>query len=67
MIGYCYVNDTFRKAVKGASTLDDIRDALNFYFEMCDEMKVPIEVQWRCVGIIFDQYRKENYDEEERL
>ena len=58
MLGYCYVIDTFRKAVKGASTLDDIRDALNFYFEMCYEMKVPFEVQWRCVGIIFDQYRK---------
>lgn len=55
---YGYVSDMFRKAVKYSDTIDDIKGALNFFFESCDDLNVPIETQWMCVGIIFDQYRK---------
>lgn len=55
---YGYVSDMFRKAVKYSDTIDDIKCALNFFFESCEDLNVPIETQWRCAGIIFDQYRK---------
>lgn len=55
---YGYASDTFRKAVKYSDTIEDIKGALNFFFESCEDLNVPIENQWRCVGIIFDQYRK---------
>lgn len=56
--GYGYINDMFRKAVKSSNNTDDIIGALNLFFESCDDLKVPIDRQWRHVGIIFDQYRK---------
>lgn len=55
---YGYVSDMFRKAVKYSDTIDDIKGALNFFFESCEDLNVPIETQWHCAGIIFDQYRK---------
>ena len=55
---YGYVTDMFRKSLKSARTSADIKGALNFYFKACDDLKVPIELQWRSIGIIFDQYRK---------
>lgn len=55
---YGYVNDMFGKAVKYSDTIEDIKGALNFFFESCDDLNVSIETQWRCVGIIFDLYRK---------
>lgn len=55
---YGYVSDMFRKAVKYSDTIEDIKGALNFFFESCEDLNVPIETQWHCVGIIFDQYRK---------
>lgn len=58
MSSYGYVNDMFRKAIKDSNNSDDIGGALNFFFESCDTLKVPLETQWRCVGIIFDYYRK---------
>lgn len=53
-----YVSDMFRKAVRCSDTVDDIKGALNLYFESCEDLNVPIESQWRYVGIAFDQYRK---------
>lgn len=55
---YGFVSDMFRKAVKHSNSSNDIKGALNLFFESCDDLDVPIETQWRCVGIIFDQYRK---------
>lgn len=55
---YGYVSNMFRKAVKRSNSSDDIKRALNFFFESCEDLGVPIETQWRCVGIIFDLYRK---------
>lgn len=54
---YGYVTDMFRKSLKSARTLDDIKGALNLYFEVCDDLKIPIERQWYCVGITFDRFR----------
>lgn len=48
----------FRKSLKSARTSADIKGALNFYFEACDDLKIPIEAQWYCIGIIFDRFRK---------
>lgn len=56
--GFGYVNDMFRKAIKRSNNTDDIIGALNLFFELCDDLKVPINMQWRHVGIVFDQYRK---------
>lgn len=58
MISYGYVGDTFKKFLKRTRTSADIKDALNFYFEACDDLKIPIETQWYCIGIIFDRFRK---------
>lgn len=58
MISYGYVGDMLRKSLKRAKTSSDIKDALNFYFDACDDLKIPIETQWYCIGIIFDRYRK---------
>lgn len=55
---YGYVTDMFRKSLKSARTSADIKAALNFYFEACDDLKIPIETQWYCIGIIFDRFRK---------
>lgn len=55
---YGYVTDMFRKSLKSARTSADIKGALNFYFEACDDLKIPIEKQWHCIGIIFDMFRK---------
>jgi hypothetical protein len=55
---YGYVTDMFRKSLKSARTSADIKVALNFYFEACDDLKIPIETQWYCIGIIFDRFRK---------
>lgn len=55
---YGYVTDMFRKLLKSARTSADIKVALNFYFEACDDLKIPIETQWYCIGIIFDRFRK---------
>jgi hypothetical protein len=55
---YGYVSDMFRKSLKSARTTADINCALNFYFEACDDLKIPIETQWYCIGIIFDRFRK---------
>lgn len=55
---YGYVIDIFRKAVKYSNSSNDIKGALNFFFESCDDLNIPIETQWRCVGITFDRYRK---------
>lgn len=57
MSSYGYVNDMLRKSLKRARTSDDIKGTLNFYFEACDDLKIPIETQWCCIGIIFDMYR----------
>lgn len=54
---YGYVSDMLRKSLKRARTSDDIKSALNFYFDACDDLKIPIETQWYCIGIIFDRYR----------
>ena len=59
MINYGYVTDMFSKSLKSARTLADIKSALNFYFEANDDLKIPIETQWYCIGIIFDKFRKE--------
>lgn len=53
-----YVLDMTRKALKSAETIDDIKGVLNFLFESLDNWDVPIETQWRYIGIMFDQYRK---------
>lgn len=58
MISYGYVGDMFKKSLKRAKTSADIKSALNFYFDACDDLKIPIETQWYCIGIIFDRYRK---------
>ena len=58
MNSYGYVSDMFRKSLKSARTSDDIKSVLNFYFEACDDLKIPIETQWYCIGIIFDRFRK---------
>lgn len=58
MSSYGYVSDMFRKSLKSARTSADIKEALNFYFEACDDLKIPIETQWYCIGIIFDMFRK---------
>lgn len=58
MSSYGYVSDMLRKSLKSARTSDNIKYALNFYFEACDDLKIPIETQWYCIGIIFDRYRK---------
>lgn len=58
MTCYGYVSSMFRKAIKDSNNTDDIRCALNFFFASCDTLKIPIEMQWRCVGIVFDKYRK---------
>lgn len=55
---YGYVSDMFRKAIKYSDTIEDIKGALNLFFESCEDLNVPIESQWRYVGIVFDQYRK---------
>lgn len=57
MSNYGYVSDMLRKSLKRARTSADITDALNFYFDACDDLKIPIETQWYCIGIIFDRYR----------
>lgn len=53
-----YVTDMFREAVKCSDTIEDIKGALNLFFESCDDLNVPIESQWRYVGIVFYRYRK---------
>lgn len=58
MSSYGYVTDMFRKSLKSARTPVDIKVALNFYFEACDDLKIPIETQWYCIAIIFDRFRK---------
>ena len=58
MRSYGYVTDVFRKLLKNARTPDDIKVALNFYFEACEDLKIPIETQWYCIGIIFDRFRE---------
>lgn len=58
MSSYGYVSDMIRKSLKSARTPCDIKGALNFYFEACDDLKIPIETQWYCIGIIFDRFRK---------
>lgn len=58
MSSYGYVADMFRKSLKSARTPVDIKGTLNFYFEACDDLKIPIETQWYCIGIIFDRFRK---------
>lgn len=58
MSSYGYVSDMLRKSLKRAKTSADIKNTLNFYFDACDDLKIPIETQWYCVGIIFDRYRK---------
>ena len=55
---YGYVTDMFRKSLKSARTSAAIKGALNFYFEACDDLNIPIETQWYCIGIIFDRFRK---------
>lgn len=55
---YEVVSSMTRRAIKNSDTADNIMDALNFYFKACDDLKLPIELQWRSIGIIFDQYRK---------
>lgn len=42
---YGYVTDMFKKSLKSARTSADIKGALNFYFEACDDLKIPIETQ----------------------
>ena len=59
MNSYGYVSDMLRKSLKRARTSDDIKCALIFYFDACDDLKIPIETQWYCIGIIFDRYRNE--------
>ena len=56
MIGY--VLNMTEKALKSAETIDDINGALNFAFESFDSWDVPIETQWRYIGIMFDKLRK---------
>lgn len=63
MISCGYVGDMLRKSVKRSETAEDIKGAVNLAFELFDDLKVPIEQQWRCVGIVLDKYRKENYNE----
>lgn len=58
MSHYDYVTNVFRKLLKSARTPDDIKVALNFYFEACEDLKIPIETQWYCIGIIFDRFRE---------
>lgn len=58
MTSYGYVTDMFRKALKRSNSSDDIKGAINFYFDACEDLKIPIETQWYCIGIIFDRYRK---------
>lgn len=58
MSRYDYVTNMFRKLLKNARTPDDIKAALNFYFEACEDLKIPIETQWYCIGIIFDRFRE---------
>ena len=55
---YGYVSDMFRKAIKCSDSIDDIKGSIKFLFESCENLNVPIETQWRCAGIIFDQFRK---------
>lgn len=55
---YTFISDMFRKAINDSVTSDDIKIALDYYFDACDDLKIPIEIQWRCIGIILDQYRK---------
>ena len=57
MSNYGFVSDMLRKCLKRAKTSTDIRGALMFYFDACDDLKIPIETQWYCIGIIFDRYR----------
>lgn len=57
MISYGYVRDMLIKSLKRAKASDDIKCALNFYFDACDDLKIPIETQWYCIAIIFDRYR----------
>lgn len=55
---YDIVTGMTRRNIKNSDTIDDIKSALNFYFKACDDLNIPIERQWRYIGIIFDQYRK---------
>lgn len=55
---YTIITGMSKRFVKYSNTSNDIKSALNFYFDACDELKIPIEKQWCYIGIIFDQYRK---------
>lgn len=48
MSSYGYVSDMFKKSLESARTLTDIKGALNFYFEACDDLRFRLR---RC-GIV---------------
>lgn len=53
-----YLTSFTKENLNKATTAYEIKNILSFYFKTADYSNIPIEMQWRTIGIIFDQYRK---------
>lgn len=48
-----------KEKILEANTSNDIKKALNDFFDIANEREMRMGIQWNVVGCMFDQYRRD--------
>lgn len=59
MIYYEDIIVNLKEKLLEANTSNDIKKALNDFFEIANECNMRMGIQWNVVGCMFDQYRRD--------